>query len=165
MTPPPRKYADAPGTASSAAEMSPPADDSATATVCLRSLSSAPSAAAIERPSAMAERIPRLQRASAGEHSRWIAAPKRSPRARRRRRARRTPSTRRRTSRRPEAPGRRHDERDVQAAQREALHERRRQRRHAEHAEGAEAAGGGEHDEQRPAARGHGSQPMLASRA
>src|SRR5262245_60866323 len=36
MTPPPRKYADAPGMASRAAETSPPADDSATATVSRR---------------------------------------------------------------------------------------------------------------------------------
>src|SRR5919108_6235382 len=40
MTPPPRKYAEAPGMASSAAEISPPADDSATAIVSLRCLSS-----------------------------------------------------------------------------------------------------------------------------
>src|SRR5688572_16015409 len=40
MTPPPRKYADAPGMASSAAEISPPADDSETAIVCLRSMRS-----------------------------------------------------------------------------------------------------------------------------
>src|SRR5918912_872028 len=36
MMPPPRKYAEAPGMASSAAEISPPADDSATAIVSLR---------------------------------------------------------------------------------------------------------------------------------
>src|SRR5882672_667747 len=47
MTPPPRKYAEAPGTASSAAEISPPADDSATPSVSLRSFSNAPSVAAI----------------------------------------------------------------------------------------------------------------------
>src|SRR5262249_2850392 len=58
MTPPPRKYAEAPATASSAAEMRPPAEDSATARVCLRSLSSAPSAAAIERSFGMARMIP-----------------------------------------------------------------------------------------------------------
>src|SRR5215813_12128842 len=59
MTPPPRKYTEAPGTASSAAEMRPPADDSATATVCLRSLSSAPSAPAMERSFGMARMIAR----------------------------------------------------------------------------------------------------------
>lgn len=47
MTPPPTKYAEAPGTASSAAEINPPADDSETATVSLRVLRSAPSVAAI----------------------------------------------------------------------------------------------------------------------
>src|SRR5688572_9235067 len=36
------KYADAPGTPSSAAEINPPAADSATATVCFRALSAAP---------------------------------------------------------------------------------------------------------------------------
>src|SRR5919108_4782104 len=46
MTPPPRKYAEAPGTARSAAEMRPPADDSATAIVSLRSTSRRASAVA-----------------------------------------------------------------------------------------------------------------------
>src|SRR6267143_2788749 len=62
MTPPPRKYADAPGTASRVAEMRPPAEDSATARVCLRSLSNAPSAAAMERSFGMAESIARSAR-------------------------------------------------------------------------------------------------------
>src|SRR5438067_13415021 len=90
MTPPPRKYADAPGTASSVAEISPPADDSATATVCLRSLSSAPSAAAIARSLVgmepmIARRHPVDLSVPAGRtgaqpaqddcDSRWIAAP------------------------------------------------------------------------------------------
>src|SRR5262249_51517236 len=44
MTPPPRKYAEAPGIESSAAEISPPAEDSATVMVCFRSLSSPPAA-------------------------------------------------------------------------------------------------------------------------
>src|SRR5687767_15217642 len=48
MTPPPRKYAEAPGTASSAAEMRPPADDSAMAIVSLRCLSSAATGVARE---------------------------------------------------------------------------------------------------------------------
>src|SRR5215470_12346615 len=43
MMPPPRKYSDAPGTASKAAEIRPPADDSATPTVCFRAFSSVPS--------------------------------------------------------------------------------------------------------------------------
>src|SRR5438552_7302693 len=47
MTPPPRKYAEAPGTARSAAEIRPPADDSATAIVSFRSFSSAPRVEAI----------------------------------------------------------------------------------------------------------------------
>ena len=47
MTPPPTKYADAPGTASRAAEINPPADESDTATVSLRVLRSAPSVDAI----------------------------------------------------------------------------------------------------------------------
>src|SRR5262245_61939645 len=60
MTPPPRKYADAPGTASSAAEINPPADDSDTPIVCLRSISSD----ATERASGMSSfmRVSRLQR-------------------------------------------------------------------------------------------------------
>src|SRR5919108_6364622 len=61
MTPRPRKYADAPGTASSVAETRPPADDSATATVCLRSLSSAPSVEAIDRSFGMAPTILRAR--------------------------------------------------------------------------------------------------------
>src|SRR3954447_13469929 len=38
-TAPPRKYADAPGTDSSAAEINPPVEDSAIAMVCLRAIS------------------------------------------------------------------------------------------------------------------------------
>src|SRR5688500_12148525 len=49
---PPRKYADAPGTASSAAAISPPDDDSATATVSLRAVSVSPTSAASSSTSA-----------------------------------------------------------------------------------------------------------------
>src|SRR5215468_9055654 len=58
MTPPPRKYAEAPGMARSAAEMSPPADDSATATVCFCALRRAPTADAIPLRSFMAAPSP-----------------------------------------------------------------------------------------------------------
>src|SRR5687768_5489399 len=61
MTPPPRKYAEAPGTASSAAAISPPADDSETATVSLRALRSAPSSAAIGVSSCMARSRPQRE--------------------------------------------------------------------------------------------------------
>src|SRR3989449_11774043 len=44
MTPPPRYQAEAPGTATSAALINPPAADSATARVCRRSLSRWPTA-------------------------------------------------------------------------------------------------------------------------
>ena len=48
MTPPPRKYAEAPGTANRAAEIKPPADDSATAIVSARLLRCLPRVAASE---------------------------------------------------------------------------------------------------------------------
>src|SRR5919201_3764758 len=88
MTPPPRKYADAPGTASSVAEISPPADDSATATVCLRSLSSAPSAAPIARSlvgmAPMIARHHHIDRARASAaHVRRAVGSERSARVRR----------------------------------------------------------------------------------
>src|SRR5262249_23770681 len=60
MTPPPRKYADAPGMARSAAEMSPPAEDSATATVCFCALRRAPTADATALRSFMAAPSPIL---------------------------------------------------------------------------------------------------------
>src|SRR5688572_22443102 len=55
MMPPPRYQADAPGTATSEALMSPPAEDSATAMLCPRCLSRMPISAASAPSSSMAD--------------------------------------------------------------------------------------------------------------
>src|SRR6266508_4753289 len=57
MTAPPRKYAEAPGTASSAAEIKPPAEDSAIAIVSFRSFNRAASAEASGVSSFMASSL------------------------------------------------------------------------------------------------------------